>query len=77
MSISGTKFTWRPVTGGVPQGSIQGPIQTQNTVNGLDDGTQCKIPKLADDTKLGEGVDRSEGFAAIQRDFVFDRLEKG
>lgn len=67
--INGTKSTWRPVTSGVPQGSIRGPVQTHNIVNGLDSGTQCKIHKFAYDTKLGEVVDRSEGFAAIQRDF--------
>lgn len=60
------KVTW---VFGVPQGSIRGPIQTHNIVNGLDNASHCKILKFADDTKLGEMVDRSEGFAAIQRDF--------
>lgn len=50
-SDHGTKSTWRPVTSGGPQRSLWQPVQTHNIVNGLDDGTKCKIPKLADDTK--------------------------
>lgn len=61
--ISGTKSTWRPVTSGVPQGSIQGPILTHNIVNGPDDEIQCKIHKFEDDTKVGEEADKLEGFA--------------
>lgn len=66
MVISDTKSTWRQLTSGVPQGSIWGQIQTHNIVNGPDNGTQCQICKFADDTKLGDVVDRSEGFSAIQ-----------
>ncbi|KAF7248247.1 RNA-directed DNA polymerase from mobile element jockey [Varanus komodoensis] len=74
VTISGESSGWRPVTSGVPQGSVLGRILFNLFINDMEEGVNSLLIKFADDTKNGAVATTEEQVLQIQKDL--DRLWK-
>ena len=59
---------WAPVTSGVPQGSVLGPLLFVIYINDLDTNIVSKISKFADDTKLCHRARNPDNIMELQED---------
>lgn len=71
--ISGTKSIWMPVSNSDPYESILGPVLLKISVNGSDDGTECK---LADNRELGWVVIIPGGCADLQSENLEKQVDR-
>ncbi|KAF7243936.1 Hepatic lectin [Varanus komodoensis] len=74
VTISGESSGWWPVTRGVPQGSVLGPILFNLFINDMEEGVNSLLIKFADDTKTGAVATTEAQVLQIQKDL--DRLWK-
>ena len=59
---------WKPVTSGVPQGSILGPTLFLIYVNDLPDSVQTTAKMFADDTKVYNTISSEDDCQRLQQD---------
>ncbi|XP_069105722.1 uncharacterized protein [Argopecten irradians] len=66
VTVNGQLSTELPVTSGVPQGSVLGPILFLIYVNDMPDMLDCTIKLFADDTKLSAKITSDDDRSKLQ-----------
>ena len=66
--INQSYSNWAPVTSGVPQGSVLGPLLFLIYINDLDTNIVSKMSKFADDTKLCHRARNPDDIMELQED---------
>ena len=72
--LRGVSSNWQPVTIGVPQGTVLGPLLFLIYINDTDEGMEGQIIKFADDTKLYRTIRNEQDAEALQKDI--DQIEQ-
>ena len=72
--VNGAESSWTPVTSGIPQGSVLGPVLFVIFINDLPDVVQGFVEMFADDTKLFRSI-RTEADCVKMQDDI-DSLDE-
>ena len=72
--VNGTQSEWEPVSSGVPQGSVQGPVLVLVYINDLPKSVKNSIRLFADDTKIYRTVTTDSDCLSLQKDI--DSIEE-
>lgn len=72
--MNGHLSNWAPVTSGIPQGSVLGPVLFVIFINDLPDAVRSVVRIFADDTKMFGPATTAEDRAEIQSDI--DKLSR-
>ena len=74
MEVNGKASEWLPVTSGIPQGGVLGPLLFLIYINDLPDDINFDVYMYADDTKLYREIKTIEDQRILQKDL--DTLTK-
>ena len=68
VTVSGSQSTWRPVTSGVPQGSVIGPVLFLLYINDINVNVQSKMRLFADDSVIYREIHCIKDHEILQQD---------
>jgi hypothetical protein len=74
VTVDGEMSSWAPVTSGIPQGSVLGPVLFVCFINDLPNVIHTMVHIFADDTKVYNSVDSQSGSSDLQEDL--NRLQE-
>ena len=66
--VNGSKSSWSPVTSGIPQGSVLGPMLFVCYINDMPDVLDSPIHMFADDTKIFRQITAQSDQVTLQKD---------